>query len=240
MIKDIAPVKRIKISDEVTNSLENIIIDNNMVTGDKLPSQSELSEKLQVGTRSIREAIRSLESRGMVETRQGKGVFVKNNNLDYFLETLMGSFVFNFPDQKDLLIDLTNTRRIIESQAIYDVVQAPPKGFISHFARIIEDLDSKADEKNIEIYNLLDIELHKSIIDATGNKIIISLYKYLSELLVKCFSQTGYIRGSLETSVTDHHKMLEAITSGNPSLAKSIMEKHIGMTLNKVEMLFSE
>ncbi len=239
-MKDIAPVKRIKISDEVTNALETIIIENNLQSGDKLPSQAELSEKLQVGTRSIREAIRSLESRGMVETRQGKGVFVKNNNLDYFLETLMGSFVFNFPDHKDLLIDLTKTRRIIESQAIFDVASEPPKGFISHFAHIIEELDSKANENNIETYNLLDIELHKSIIDATGNKIIISLYKYLSELLVKCFSKTGYVQGSLETSIADHHKMLEAITSNNPALAKKVMEDHIGMTLLKVENIFPE
>ena len=193
-----------------------------------------------MGTRSIREAIRSLESRGMVETKQGKGVFVKNNNLDYFLETLMGSFVFHLPEQKDLLIDLTNTRRIIESQAIFDIAFKPPKGFVSHFARIIEELDSKADTNNIDAYNLLDIELHKSIIEATGNKIIISLYKYLSELLLRCFSKTGYLQGSLETSISDHHKMLEAIISHNASLAKTIMENHIGLTLHNVEKLFSK
>ena len=96
MYKDIAPLKKVKISDEVTHALENIIIENNLSPGDKLPSQAELSDKLQVGTRSIREAIRTLESRGMVETRQGKGVFVKEINMDYFIETLMGSFVFHF------------------------------------------------------------------------------------------------------------------------------------------------
>lgn len=238
-MKDISPVKRIKISDEVTNSLEKMIIDNNMVAGDKLPSQAELSNKLQVGSRSIREAVRSLESRGMVETRQGIGVFVKNNNLDYFLETLMGSFVFNFPNQKDLLIDLTKTRLIIESKVIYDVAMAPPEGFISNFTRIINELDNKASENNIQMYNMLDIELHKSIIEATGNKIIISLYKYLTDILVKCFSETGYIQGSLETSIEDHHKLLDAVTSKNPVLAQQIMERHLGVTLKKVEKLFT-
>jgi len=100
MMRDIAPVKKIKLSDEVTHALENIIIENDLAPGDKLPSQSELSTKLQVGTRSIREAIRTLESRGMVETRQGKGVFVKENNMDYFLDTLMGSFVFISPNRE--------------------------------------------------------------------------------------------------------------------------------------------
>lgn len=239
MFREIKPLKKIKVSDEVTHALENIIIDNNMSPGDKLPSQSELSEKFQVGTRSIREAIRALESRGMVETRQGKGVFVKENNMDYFLETLMGSFVFNFPEQKDLLLDLTNTRRIIESQAIYDVAINPPRGFVSHFARILDDMTIKAEENDITAYNLLDVELHRSIIEATGNQIIISLYKYLTELLVRSFSKTGSVQGSLETSMADHHKMLEAITAHNGQGAKDSMEKHIGLTLEKVKKLFS-
>ena len=239
-MRDIAPVKKIKISDEVTHALENIIIENDLAPGDKLPSQAELSEKLQVGTRSIREAIRTLESRGMVETRHGKGVFVKENNMDYFLETLMGSFVFHFPEQKDLLVDLTNTRRIIESQAIHDVAIDPPRGFISHFARIVDDLDVKAEAKKIDSYNLLDMELHRSIIEATENKILISLYKYLNELLMRSFSKTGYVRGSLETSIQDHHQMLQAITARDGVRAKEIMERHISLTLDKVKTIFSE
>jgi len=239
MFREIKPLKKIKISDEVTHALESIIIENNMSPGEKLPSQSELSEKFKVGTRSIREAIRTLESRGIVETRQGKGVFVKENNMDYFLETLMESFVFNFPEQKDLLVDLTNTRRIIESQSIYDVAINPPRGFVSLFARIVDDLSVKAEENDIDAYNLLDVELHRSIIEATGNQIIISLYKYLTELLVRSFSKTGSVQGSLETSMSDHRKMLEAIAAHNGQAAKEAMEKHIGMTLKKVEKLFS-
>ena len=239
-MRDIAPVKKIKISDEVTHALENIIIENDLAPGDKLPSQAELSEKLQVGTRSIREAIRSLESRGMVETRQGKGVFVKENNMDYFLETLMGSFVFHFPEQRDLLVDLAKTRRIIESQAIYDVAMEPPRGFISHFARIVDDLDVKAEKKKIDAYNMLDMELHRSIIEATENKILISLYKYLTELLMRSFSKTGYVQGSLETSIRDHHEMLQAITARDGDRAKEVMERHISMTMDKVKNMFSE
>ena len=71
-------------------------------------------------------------------------------------------------------------------------------------------------------------------------KILITLYKHLNALLIRSFSKTGYVRGSLETSIADHHKMLEAITSNNPALAKKVMEDHIGMTLLKVENIFPE
>lgn len=236
-VKDILPLPRMKISDEVTRAIEDFIVENNLETGDKLPSQAELSAKLHVGTRSIREAIRSLESRGMVETKQGKGVFVKNNNLDYFLETLMASFVFHLPEQKELFLDLTKTRRIIEVQAIYDVTQNPPPNFVSQFTRIVEELDAKAKTGEIDAYNLLDLKLHQSIINATGNKILMSLYRYLRDLLVKCFGKTGYVHGSIETSITDHHKMLEALQKHDAVQAKAVMESHIGLTLSKIEHL---
>jgi GntR family transcriptional repressor for pyruvate dehydrogenase complex len=149
----------------------------------------------------------------------------------------MGSVVFHFPEQKDLLIDLTKTRRIIESQAIYDIAANPPKGFVAQFAKLIEELDLKADENKIDAYNMLDFELHKSIINATENKILISLYTHLTSLLIRSFSKTGYVRGSLETSIADHHKMLEAIVIKDSDLAKKTMESHIMLTLMKVENL---
>ncbi len=236
MYKSLDAIIKVKVTDRVTQALENIIVDNNLSPGDKLPSQAELSQKLQVGTRAIREAVRSLESRGLVETKQGKGVFVKAKNMDYFIETLINSSIFHFSNQTNLLIDLTKTRRIIESQAIYDIALNPPKGFVAHFARLLDRLDEEA-ERNLDAYNLLDMELHKSIIEATGNKILISLYKHLTSLLIRSFSKTGYIQGSLETSIRDHKKMLEALVSQNPVLAKQTMEQHIGLTLNKIKKM---
>ncbi len=237
VMKEIEPLKKVKVSDEVVQALESIIVENDLQPGDKLPSQAELSEKLQVGTRSIREAFRTLESRGLVETKQGKGVFVKETNLDYFLETLMDSFVFHFPSTKDLLVDLTKTRRIIESQAIFEIAADPPRGFLPRFAELVEKLDGKADEKDIDSYNVLDFELHNLIVTATGNKILITLYKHLHSLMMQSFSKTGYVRGSLTTSVEDHHKMLEALVTRDADQAKIIMEKHISLTMHKVEQL---
>ncbi|MDC7241676.1 MAG: FadR/GntR family transcriptional regulator [Spirochaetales bacterium] len=238
-MKEIEPLKKVKVSDEVVQALESIIVENDLQPGDKLPSQAELSEKLQVGTRSIREAIRTLESRGLVETQQGKGVFVKEINLDYFLETLMGSFVFHFSSTKDLLVDLTKTRRIIESQAIYDIAADPPRGFVPRFAELVEKLDGKAEEQDIDSYNILDFELHNLIVTATGNKILITLYKHLHSLMMHSFNKTGYVRGSLDTSVEDHHRMLEALVAKDAKGARKIMEKHISLTMHKVEHLSS-
>ncbi len=234
IINKITPLKKLKRSDEVTLALEDIIKENKLQPGDKLPSQADLSRNLEVGTRSIREAIKVLESRGMLETRPGKGVFVKSNNLDFFMESLMGSLLFKVQDQKDLMIDLTKVRQIVESHALYDLAAQPKDVYVSRFAELIDTLDSLGEKKDIDTYNVLDYELHKLIIESTENKILIIFFSYLSELQMRVFSKAGYVRGSLEESMADHHAMLDAIIEQNPERAKKIIERHLKSTLNKV------
>ncbi len=238
-MREIAPLKKIKVSDEVTQTLEKIIIDNDLQPGDKLPSQSELAESLHVGSRSIREAVRSLESRGLVETKQGKGIFVKNNNLDFFLETLKDNLVFQLPKETKTLIDLANIRMMVETDAIQKIALNTPPGFISSFALILDKMDSLAEKNDIEAYNILDVELHKTLIKATGNTIVISIYNHLFELLIRSFQKTGGMKGSKETSRREHRQMLEVITASDGERARAIMEQHIGSTLRKLEAMES-
>lgn len=233
----IEPLKKTKLSDEVTKAIENIIIDNDLQPGDKLPSQSALGESLNVGSRSIREAIRSLESRGLVETKQGKGVFVKNSNMDFFLEMLKTNLVFHLPKELKTLIDLANIRMMIETGVIYSIAVDTPSELISTLTKLIEKMEEKADSNDIEAYNILDVEFHKAIIKASGNDIIISIYNHLFELLIKSFQKTGGMKGSKETSRREHREMLEAIESSNGVKARDIMIKHISSTLNKLEKM---
>ncbi len=205
-----------------------------MQPGDKLPSQADLSKDLEVGTRSIREAIKILESRGMLETRPGKGVFVKSNNLDFFMESLMGSILFKVQDQMDLMKDLTKIRLVVESHALYDLAASQDPEYVSKFAELVDRLDSLGEKKDIDTYNALDYELHKLIIESTGNKILIIFYSYLSELQMSAFKKAGYVQGSLAESMADHHGMLDAIIEHDPEKARYIIEKHLKSTLNKV------
>ena len=233
----IKPLKKTKLSDEVTKAIENIIIDNDLQPGDKLPSQSELGKSLNVGSRSIREAIRSLESRGLVETKQGKGVFVKNSNMDFFLEMLKTNLVFQLPKELKTLIDLANIRKMIETGVIYSIAVNTPPELMSTLTKLIEKMEEKADSNDIEAYNILDVEFHKAIIKASGNDIIISIYNHLFELLIKSFQKTGGMKGSKETSRREHREMLEAIESSNGVKARDIMSRHISSTLNKLEKM---
>jgi GntR family transcriptional repressor for pyruvate dehydrogenase complex len=93
--------------------------------------------------------------------------------------------------------------------------------------------------EDVAEYNLLDVKFHKTIIGASGNKIIITLYKYLSNLLKKSVTETGYMEGSLEQGFQDHRLLIEALVSRDPQRAKELMEKHIQSTRGKLQRLLS-
>ena len=67
-----------KVYVEIVHQLQNIIADDRLKTGDKLPSERELSERLKVGRSSVREALSALELLGLIETRRGEGTFLRD------------------------------------------------------------------------------------------------------------------------------------------------------------------
>jgi len=230
---DVGP-KKATTPNEVAKAVQKIIIDNNLKEGDKLPSQAELSTRLKVGTRSVREAIKILEARGMVYTHQGKGVFVKNNNLDFFLEMLNDSLVFDVYKDKKLLLQLTHVRQMIETNVIRELAEYPKPEMLKNLIDILDSMEQCLPEQEIKRYNMLDVKFHVTLVGACGNDILVTLYRNLTSLLIKSVVQTGDMEGSLEQSLTDHRRILEAIIARDPDRAKELMEQHLSKTWERL------
>ena len=75
-------------SNNIANALEKAILANEYKQGELLPSQKELAEQFNASSRSLREAFKALEAKGLIEVSQGKRAIVKSNNLDRFVESL--------------------------------------------------------------------------------------------------------------------------------------------------------
>lgn len=228
------------VPDEVARAIERIIVDNDLQPGDKLPSQAELSRALGVGARSVREAIKTLEARGLIQSFHGKGFFVRHNNLDFFLEVLNDSIVFNLNTDKDILLELTYIRKMIETNVIFDIARDPDRNLLKQLIDIVADMDTAVRNENISEYNRLDLRFHKKIVGAKKNGIIITLYKYLTNLLEKSMSKTGCMEGLRMEGLRDHHQIVEALVGRDPHRARDIMERHILSTRHKLENMDCE
>ncbi|MGG4265621.1 FadR/GntR family transcriptional regulator [Peribacillus simplex] len=99
-----------KIYLDVVESLRSMIEADSLMPGDKIPSERELSDRLNVGRSSVREALRALELLGLIETRRGEGTFIRDFQ-EHKLVELLGTF---FLQDKKVQEDLAETKRLIE------------------------------------------------------------------------------------------------------------------------------
>ncbi|MGM9924607.1 MAG: FadR/GntR family transcriptional regulator [Bacillus sp. (in: firmicutes)] len=86
----------------IVEKLKNMIEEDGLHPGDKIPSERELSERLQAGRSSVREALRALELLGLIETKRGEGTFVKDFQ-DHRLVEILGGFFLKDEKTKDKL-----------------------------------------------------------------------------------------------------------------------------------------
>ena len=75
-------IERAKLRDVVTTQLKSFIVDEKLMPGDRLPTESELAERFGVSRLSLREATKTLEFLGIIEARPGRGLTVGRVNLE--------------------------------------------------------------------------------------------------------------------------------------------------------------
>lgn len=104
---------------EIVKQLREMISADNLKSGDKIPSERELSERLNVGRSSVREALRALELLGLIETRRGEGTFIRDFRGNQLVQ-LLGTFILQ--DEKAKL-DVIETKNLIEMDILWLVLK---------------------------------------------------------------------------------------------------------------------
>ncbi|WP_409302139.1 FadR/GntR family transcriptional regulator [Peribacillus sp. SCS-155] len=104
----------VKVYIAIVEQLRSMIEQDRLMPGDKIPSERELSERLDVGRSSVREALRAMELLGLIETRRGEGTFIKDFQ-DHRLVELLGTF---FLQDARVQEDLLETKYLIEMDCI--------------------------------------------------------------------------------------------------------------------------
>ena len=108
----LSPVKNLKIYELVMEQIKDLVKKGQLMSGDKLPSERELCEKLEVSRSSVREALKALQMLGLIESKHGEGNFIKENFEDSLLEPL--SIVFLLLGSKNE--EVLELRRVIEPE----------------------------------------------------------------------------------------------------------------------------
>lgn len=144
---------------EIVKQLREMISADNLKSGDKIPSERELSERLNVGRSSVREALRALELLGLIETRRGEGTFIRDFRGNQLVQ-LLGTFILQ--DEKAKL-DVIETKNLIEMDILWLVLKRAEEKQLLKLKSLIESDQLTDDQFFYQLIELTDNYLFSRI-----------------------------------------------------------------------------
>jgi GntR family transcriptional repressor for pyruvate dehydrogenase complex len=217
---DFEVVRRNKVYEEVAKQIERLILEK-LQPGDKLPSERELAEMLQVSRSSIRDAIRSLELTGLVEPRQGAGTIVR----ELSAESLVNPFANALKRRQELVSELLDFRKMLEPPLAARAATHASPDEISEMEEILQRQEVTLSHGEASIAE--DAEFHYSIALASGNSVVLKVLDILMDLLRETRERSLQLKGRPQRSLAGHRRILAAIKRHDAEAAKDAMRRHI-------------
>ena len=203
----------------IRDYIKQYILENDLKPGDALPPEGQLGEDLGVGRSSVREAVKSLQSVGIVDVRQGNGLYVRELNFDPMLE----AFVFGMQFDPNTLAELLQIRTWLEVSVIGDAVGHLDDEDLVRLETVLQEWAERV--RTGEGYSDLDESFHHIIYGVLGN-----------QTMIKLFSAFWVAFTSLDKEITQdadpedvlkfHVDILAAIRTRDPSLTRKQLMLH--------------
>lgn len=225
-------VKSVRLSDQAVNQLRALIISGEFNPGDKLPSESELCEKLEVSRSSVREALRTLESRGLILVRTGSGAFVSDRPFSFIAMTEAMEWLLK---RQEYLAQILQVREVNEGLAAALVAPNVTDDLLRRLHQIVQEQHELAGAApNLERESELDIEFHELIAAASGNTLVHELVSSIVREFCSSNRALLYVSGKMAISIKEHEAVIQAIAGRDPVRAEKTMRAHVARVRNDI------
>lgn len=221
----------VKMPDRVTAALLSLIRSGDYPAKSRLPTEMEMSKRFGVSRTVIREAVSRLKSEGLVESRQGSGVFVREISLDAPFRIDPGVV-----ESVTTVLQIVELRRGLESEIAALAAERSNKkqtAMIRNSLKAIDD-DVRAGKDGVDA----DMEFHRCIARATNNPHFLALWDFLGQFLKGTMSVTRALEARREETAQqvrdEHHVLADAIASKDPEAARCAARRHMEMAAHRI------
>jgi GntR family transcriptional repressor for pyruvate dehydrogenase complex len=219
-----APIERRKLYEQIAEQLLGQIGSRRLKSGDVLPPERELTESFGVGRSSIREALRMLESQGVIRSVNG-GAFVVADAAN----PLNSSFRLLFAlDERAGMRDLFELRRILECEAAALAAERRTDDHLVEMDAAVAEMDaSLVASGRGEGFIEADLRFHLAVAEATANRLVLHSMQAVREAVRRALMTVYVIPGSPESAVVEHRAIRAAIAAGDPDRVETDVEKGV-------------
>lgn len=219
----IGTINHDNVSDTVVQALKDYILENNLESGDKLPTENELSSALGISRPSIREAMKTLEGCGIIKTIHGKGRYIRDFNYDQMLDNLSYNLYVHFKD----FLEVVQVRLGLETYFLPIAAERMNKEDIDRLERILLMLEREIDEgkTNSELVETHTL-FHKTLYHSIDNKLLDSLISMFATFQRMMSDMNQYRTSNNDVFLQKHKELLDAIKSKDSKKIVSSLADH--------------
>lgn len=218
-------IVRLKLSDQVFERLREMVASGKLAAGDIVPSERALMEKFGVGRPAVREALQSMQNKGLITITHGERSRVNAltagvafNQLDDIAKLLLSSEPANIDYLKQV-------RHILELGTVKLAAEKCTSKDAADLAGLIEA--QRLELGNAEAFMKADVAFHTRLAQISGNPLIHSITEMMLTWLFEYHSSLLLWSGREERTLEDHSAILQFLTSNDVSGATRAMEDHL-------------
>lgn len=206
---------------QIADRLKMYIVEQGLQPGDKLPTEYELTEMFGVSRSSVREALRFLQSLGVVQIRQRHGVVVQAPAVSDLMEQLAYGLRFVSEPQTDLW----EARLVLETGALPLIsARLTPEG-LQQLDDILVEMDKAV--LAAPLFTQLDMQYHRTLLELAGNHIILELAKVIEDFFSHPRNQTTSTPAQRRLFTQEHRDLRNALASHDLMEAQQIIRTHL-------------
>jgi GntR family transcriptional repressor for pyruvate dehydrogenase complex len=223
------PIEKTSITDMVVANLKELLTSGELSVGEKLPTEKEICQQLDVSRSAVREALRVLQAMDFIKMKPGKGAFVAKTREDDH-----DSIVNWFVEHEPVLTDFMEVRSAIETLAIKLAVSRATDNEIEEIKEIHADFENTLKTNDYDRLSILDEAFHNCIAKFTYNNLLIAIYKKVSDVFRPYRTKSFAVKGNAEHALLPHKEIIDALEARDNKRVINAMSKHIQISLKDI------
>jgi len=219
-----SPIEReLSLTKKVTEELEQMLLENRLLPGEKLPPERELARQFNVSRTVIREAVKTLAAKGMLEVKMGSGTIVSRPDLNTASQSIK---MFLLGDNLDVdFRKLIEVRRLLEVEIAGLAAERRSRDDIEKMDKILQLAELNKNDR--EKFAALDVEFHAALASATKNELFELILNALSEVMIMLRIMAFEVENMAERAMNLHLEVYGKVKEGDVVGAKKAMQSHL-------------
>jgi len=216
-------VRTSRLYEQIVQQIEASIVKGDLKPGDQLPAERDLAQRFGVSRTAVREAVKALREKGLVEAYSGRGTFITDGTTQAVRQSLDLMVKIGQPEGSTHLAEV---RAILEPEIAALAAARIQDAELTTMRDAVAAMD-RAGAKDPELYIEADLDFHLALAEGAANPLILSLLDSIVALLREQRMRIFRVPGGPERGQIHHKRILDAVERRDSEKAREAMRAHL-------------